>query len=59
VAAVVGGVLNLFQESNFMVGIVTLHTQSLLYAQPALTSRKVNAKQSMYRPGLALRVPRC
>jgi hypothetical protein len=57
VAAVVGGVLNHFQESNFMVGIVTPYTQSLLYAQPALLSRKLNAKQFMYRSGQALSVP--
>jgi len=47
VAAVVGGVLNLFQESNFMLGIVTLYTQSLLYTKPAFISRKVKAKQSL------------
>ena len=48
VAAVVGGVLHLFQESKFCGGgIVTVYTQLLLYAQPALISRKVKAKQSL------------
>jgi hypothetical protein len=46
-AAVVGVVLNLFQESSFMVGTVILYTQLLLYTQPALISRKVKAKQSL------------